>query len=181
MEALREESGALVLVTAVQHLEVRRVGSKVDAGGSGVEGGIAIGPGNPVPVGPVGALQLDLAGAFQLWSIRVARAFAVPEVEDPGRIPALLRSQAPVAGRQGAVPPPGPARHAQAAVTVARDTQEAHGRRLDLCSHRERELPPQPLDEAAASLRLDRLAQLLGDRADLFRARGRVVPDGGQP
>src|SRR5881227_338213 len=44
-----------------------------------------------------------------------------------------------------------------------------------------RELPPQPFDRAAATLSLDRLAELLVDRANLRRAGGRVVADGGQP
>src|SRR5205823_13200793 len=104
-----------------------------------------------------------------------------PEVEDAGRIPALLRSLAPVAGRQGAVLLPGPAGHVQATVAVPRDAQEAHRRRLALAPHGKRELPPQPLDRAAATLGLDRLPELLVDRAKLRRAGGRVVADGGQP
>src|SRR4051812_25004188 len=109
------------------------------------------------------------------------RALALPEVEDGGRILALLRSLAPVAGRQGAVLLPGPAVHGQAAVAVPRDAQQAHGRRFVLAPHGERELPPQPLDRAAATLAVDRLAELLVDRANLRRAGGRVVADGGQP
>src|SRR5213078_992379 len=42
-------------------------------------------------------------------------------------------------------------------------------------------LPPQALDRSAATLGLDRLAELLVDRANLRRAGGRVVADGGQP
>src|SRR5207249_10864855 len=57
----------------------------------------------------------------------------------------------------------------------------AHRRRLALAPHGKRELPPQPLDRAAATLGLDRLAELLVDRANLRRAGGRVVADGGQP
>src|SRR5204863_10216741 len=57
---------------------------------------------------------------------------------------------------------------------------EAHRRRLLLAAQSERELPPQPLDRAAATLDLDRLAELLVDRANLRRAGGRVVADGGQ-
>ena len=44
------------------------------------------------------------------------------------------------------------------------------------CSRR-----PAPFDRAAATLGLDRLAQLLVDRANVRRAGGRVVADGGQP
>ena len=109
------------------------------------------------------------------------RALALPEVEDAGRIPALFRGLAPVAGGQGAVLLPGPAVHVQATVAVSRDTQEAHGRRFVLAPHGERELPPQPLDRAPAALGLDRLAELLVDRANLRRSGGRVVADGGQP
>src|SRR5207244_4489528 len=108
-------------------------------------------------------------------------ALALPEVEDAGRIPALLRSLAPVAGRQSAVLLPGPAVHVQATVAVPRDAQQAHRRRFFLAPHGQRELPPQPLDRAAATLGLDRLAELLVDRANLSRAGGRVVADGGQP
>src|SRR5205814_3705845 len=119
--------------------------------------------------------------ALELRGVRVPRALALPEVEDAGRIPALLRGLAPVARRQGAVLLPGPAGHVQAAVAVPRDAQEADRRRLVVAAHGERELPPQPLDRAAAALGLDRLAELLVDRANLRRAGGRVVADRGQP
>src|SRR5215469_8475692 len=109
------------------------------------------------------------------------RALALPVVEDAGRIRALLRSLAPIAGRQGAVLLPGPAVHVQATVAVPRDAQEADRRRLVGAAHGERELPPQPLDRSPATLGLDRLAKLLVDRANLRRAGGRVVADGGQP
>src|SRR5690349_9098922 len=98
-EALRDELGALFLASAVEHLKVCGVGSKVDAGGSGIEPGVAIRPCRPVPGGAVGGLDPDLAGTFELRGIRVPRALALPDVEDAGRIPALLRSFAPVAGR----------------------------------------------------------------------------------
>src|SRR4029077_7451479 len=138
-------------------------------------------PCRPVPGGAVGALQPDLAGALELRGVRVPRALALPEIEDARRIRALLCSLAPVAGRQGAVLLPSPARHTQATVTVPRDAQEAHRRRLVFGAHRERELPPQPLDRSAATFGLDCLAELLVDRANLRRAGGRVVADGGQP
>src|ERR671924_23044 len=92
----------------------------------------------------VGGFHPDLAGALELRGIRGPRALALPEVEDAGRIPALLRSLAPVAGRQRAVLLPGPAVHVEAAVAVARDAQEAHRRRFELAPRSERELPPQP-------------------------------------
>src|SRR5438128_2660010 len=109
------------------------------------------------------------------------RALALPEVEDAGRVPALLRSLAPVPGRQRAVLLPGPAVHAQTAVAVARDAQEAHRRGLFLAPLGQRELPPQPFDHSATALRLDRLAQLLVDRANLGRTGARFVADGRQP
>src|SRR5204863_6486014 len=114
-----------------------------------------------VPGGAVRGLESDLAGALELRCIRVSRALAVPEVEDAGRIPALLRSLAPVAGRQRAVLLPTPAVHVQATVAVPRDAQEAHRRRFALASHGKRVLPPQPLYRAAATLRPDRLAELM--------------------
>src|SRR5213079_372320 len=137
-------------------------------------------PCRPVPGGAVGGLHPDLAGPLKLWGIRVPRALAPPEVEDAGRIPALLRGFAPVAGRQGAVLLPGSAVHAQATVAVPRDAQEAHGRRFFLASHGERELPPEPLDRATATLGLDRLAELLVDCAHLRRPGGRIVANGRQ-
>src|SRR5262245_50936167 len=108
------------------------------------------------------------------------RTLALPEVEDAGRIRALLRGLAPVAGRQCAVLLPAAAAHAQVTVAVPRDAQEAHGRRFLLGAHGQRELPPQPLDRTAATLGLDRLAELLVDRANLRRAGVRVVADGRQ-
>src|SRR6188472_2211180 len=140
-----------------------------------MERGVAIRPCRPVPGGAVGGLHPDLAGALELRGIRMSRPLALPEVEDAGRIPALLRSLAPVAGRQRAVLLPGPAAHVQVTVAVPRDAQQAHRRRLVLGPHGERELPPQPLDRAAATLGLDRLAELLVDRAHLRRAGCRVV------
>src|SRR5207248_5091548 len=104
----------------------------IDAGGSGIEPGVAIRPCRPVPGGSVGGLHPDLAGALELRGIRVPRTLALPEVEDAGRISALLRGLAPVAGRQGAVLLPGPAVHVQATVAVPRDAQEAHRRRFVL-------------------------------------------------
>src|SRR4029077_1904920 len=133
----------------------------VDAGSSGIQLGVAIRPGRPVPRGAVGGLDLDLAGALELRSIGVPRALALPEVEDAGRVPAFLRGLAPVAGRQGAVLLPGAAVDVQAAVALPGDAQEAHRRRFLLAPRRERDLPPQALDRAASSLGLDRLAQLL--------------------
>src|SRR5439155_18987660 len=171
-EALRDELGPLLLAPAVQHLEVRGFGTKVDTGGSGIQPRVAIRPCRPVPGGAVSGLHPDLTGAFELGGIRVPRSLALPEVEDAGRIPALLRSLAPVAGRQGPVLLPGPAVHVQATVAVPRDAQEAHRRRFFVAPHRERELPPQPLDRSAATLGLDRLAELLVDRANLRRAGG---------
>src|SRR5262249_38952023 len=181
LEALLDELSPFLLASAVQHLEVGGIGSKVDAGRPGVQRGVAIRPCRPVPGGAVGGLHPDLAGALELRGIRVPRALALPEVEDAGWIPALLRSLAPVAGRQGAVLLPGPAGHIQATVAVPRDAQEAHCRRLALAPRGQRELPPQPLDQVPASLGLDRLAELAVDRADLRRCSGRVVTYGGQP
>src|SRR5256885_8402290 len=120
-EALPDELGPLLLAPAVQHLKVLGVGSKVDAGGSGVQPGVAIRPCRPVPGGAVGGLPSYLAGALELRGIWVPRALALPEGEDAGRIPALPCSLAPVAGRHGAVLLPRPALHGQATVAVPRD------------------------------------------------------------
>jgi len=72
-EALRYELGALLLAPAVQHLEVLGIGSKVDAGGSGIQPKVAIRPCRPVPGGAVGGLYLDLAGLSR-ERVRAARA-----------------------------------------------------------------------------------------------------------
>src|SRR6185437_7147176 len=143
--------------------------------------GIAIRPGRPVPGGAVGALYPDLTGALELGGVRMPRALALPVVEDAGRIRALLRSLAPIAGRQGAVLLPGPAVHVQATIAVPRDAQETHRRGFVLATRGERKLPPQPFDRTAAPLGLDRLSELLVDRAKLGRRSGGVVADGGQP
>src|SRR5690242_19882629 len=95
-EALRDELGALLFAPAVQSLEVRGVGAEVDAGGSGIQPGVMIRPRRPVACGAVGVLQFDFASALELRSIRVTRTLASPEVEDAGRITALLGSLAPV-------------------------------------------------------------------------------------
>src|SRR2546425_1014317 len=63
-ETLRDELGPLFLAPTVEHLEVRRVGSNVDAGGSGIHTGVAIRPCRPVSGGAVGSLHPDLAGAL---------------------------------------------------------------------------------------------------------------------
>src|SRR4029078_7789003 len=88
--------------------------SKVNAGGSGGQPGVAIRPCRPVPGAAVHRLQADLAGALELRGVRGPRALALPEVEDAGRIPALFRGLAPVARRQGAVLLPGSAGYVQA-------------------------------------------------------------------
>src|SRR2546421_263464 len=62
-------------------------------------GDAAIRPCRPVPGSAVGVLHPDLASTLELRGIRVPRTLALPEVEDSGRIPALLRRLAPVAGR----------------------------------------------------------------------------------
>src|SRR5581483_1588748 len=98
---------------------------------------------------------------FQLRRIRVPWPFALPEVEDPGRIAPLLGRLAPVARGQRAVLLPRPAVHGQSTVVVARDAEQAHRRRLVRAPRRQRELPPQPFDQASSSLGLDRLAELL--------------------
>src|SRR4029079_15059911 len=135
----------------------------------------------PEPGGAVGGFQGDLAGALELRGIRIPGALASPEVEDARRVRALRRRFAPVTGRQGAVLLPGPAVHAQAAVALPRDSQQAHRRGFLLASLGERELPPQPLDLAASALALDRLAELPVDRANLTRSAGGVIADRSKP
>src|SRR5262249_7752401 len=122
-EALRDELCPLLLTPALQHSEVGRVGSKVDAGGSSIQLWFALRACRPVPRRAVRAFHRDLAGAFELRGIRVPRALALPEVEDAGRIPSLFRSLAPVAGRERAVGLPGSPVHGQAALAVRGDAE----------------------------------------------------------
>src|SRR5262245_8545889 len=84
----------------------------------------------PVPRSTVS--RLIFAGALVPWGIGGPRSLALEAVEDAGRVPALLRSLAPVVGRQGAVLLPGPAVDGQVTLSVARDPQEADRRRLVL-------------------------------------------------
>jgi hypothetical protein len=81
--AVRRAGPAPPLVAAVEHLEVCGVGSKVDAGRSGLQPGVAIRTCRPVPGGAIGGLHLDLGGALELRGTRVSRALSPPEVEDP--------------------------------------------------------------------------------------------------
>jgi len=57
----------------------------------------------PVAAGAIDTLELDLTGPLELGSVRMTGTFALPEVEDAGRIDAFLRSLALVARGQRAV------------------------------------------------------------------------------
>src|SRR4051794_8918640 len=157
-ETFGDQLGALAVVAAVQDVQVRRLGAEVDAGGAGVEVGVAVGTRGPVAGGAVGGFQADLAGALELRRVRVQRAFALPVVEDPGRRLPLARRFAPIARRERAVLLPGAAGHLQRTALVARDLQQADGRRLLLAALGEGELPPHPVDAGGAALVLDRVA-----------------------
>src|SRR5262245_4767728 len=119
VEPLRDERCPLLRAPAVEHVEVRRVRSQVDPGGPGMQRGVAIRLCDPVRGGAVDALHPDLAGALERRRIRVARALALPEVEDAGRVAALLGRLAPVAGRQRPVLLPAAAVHGEVALAVA--------------------------------------------------------------
>ena len=88
---------------AVQHSRVTWVGTEVDPGGPRMEGAAALRARRPVADGAIDALELDLTGPLELGSVRIAGTFAVPVVEDAGRIGAFLRRLAPVARGQRAV------------------------------------------------------------------------------
>src|SRR6478736_7269660 len=83
-------------VVAVQHSRVTRVGTEVDAGRPRMEGVGVLRARCPVAVGAVDALELYLTGPLELGSVRMAGAFALPEVEDAGRVDAFFRRLAPV-------------------------------------------------------------------------------------
>src|SRR6185437_16085426 len=90
-------------VVAVQHGDVTGVGTEIDPGGPRVAGVGAFGARRPVTAGAVDALQLDLTGRLEPGSVRMTGTFALPEVEDAGRIDEFLRRLAPVARGQRAV------------------------------------------------------------------------------
>src|SRR5580700_625655 len=85
---------------AVQHSRVIWVGAEVDPGGPCMEGVGALRARRPVAAGASDALELDLTGPLELGSVRMTGTFALPEVEDAGRIDAFLRCLAPVARGQ---------------------------------------------------------------------------------
>src|SRR5215472_1266440 len=88
---------------AVQHSRVTWVGTQVNPGGPRMGGAGALRARRPVAADAIYALELDLTGPLELGSVRIAGTFALPEVEDAGRIDAFLRRLAPVARGQRAV------------------------------------------------------------------------------
>src|SRR5580693_382052 len=88
---------------AVQHSRVIWVGTEVDPGGACAEGVGALRTRRPVAAGAIDALELDLTGPLELGSVRMTGTFALPEVENAGRIDAFLGRLAPVARGQRAV------------------------------------------------------------------------------
>src|SRR4051812_32680431 len=91
LETLLDECRPLGRVVAVQHFPVTWVGTEVDPGGPRVEGVGAVRARRPVAAGAIDALELDLTGSLELGSVRVTGTFALPEVEDAGRIDPFLR------------------------------------------------------------------------------------------
>src|SRR5215472_8674173 len=98
-----DECGPLGGVVAVQDGRVTGIGANVDAGGPRRGGVGALRARGPVAVGAIDALELDFTGPLELGSVRMAGTFALPEVEDAGRIDAFLRRLAPVARGQRAI------------------------------------------------------------------------------
>ena len=90
-------------VVAVQHVRVARVGTEVDPGGAREEGVGAVRARREVAARAIDALELDLTGSLELGSVCLTGTFALPEVEDAGRIDQFLRRFAPVARGQRAV------------------------------------------------------------------------------
>jgi hypothetical protein len=88
----RSRCARLLRITGVEDAQFGGVGAEVDAGRPRAEEGIRLGAGRPIARGAVGGLEPDLAGAFELGSVRRSRSRAVPEVEDARRVVALLRA-----------------------------------------------------------------------------------------
>ena len=156
---------------SVERLHVARRGTQVDADRPCIHFHGPVRPRREVAGRAIGGLQPDLPGPVQLRGVGVQGPFALPVVEDAGRLFLLPRRLAPVAGAQFSVFLPRAPGHLQGAVAVPSNPQQAHHRRLSLAALREGELPPQALDVGEASLVLDRLLQLLADDANLRGGR----------
>src|SRR5215831_406105 len=85
-----DECGPLGGVVAVQHGCVTGIGANVDPGGPRMEGVGALRARRPVADGAIDALELNFTGPLELGSVRMAGTFALPEVEDAGRINVFL-------------------------------------------------------------------------------------------
>src|SRR4030095_2888355 len=107
-------------------------------------------------------------------------SFAIPVVEDAGRVILLLHRFTMVSGRQRAVLLPCASGHLKPAAAVSRDLQKTQGRRLLCSALRQGKLPPQTFDTCGAALALDRLAKLLADDLDLGVGCRSVVTHGGE-
>src|SRR4051794_24214673 len=103
LETLLDECRTLGGVAAVQHRHVIRVGPEIDPGCPSVKGVGAVRARRPVATGAIDVLELDLTGPLELRSVRVTGTFALPEVENAGRIGPFLRRLTPVACGQRAV------------------------------------------------------------------------------
>src|SRR3954470_23756967 len=180
LETLLDECRPLGRVVAVQHFPVTWVGTEVDPGGPCGEGVGAVRARRPVAAGAIDAPELDLPGPLEFGSVWKTGTFAIPEIEDAGRIDLFLRRLTPVARGQRAVGLPRPSRDLERAGTIAADSQERYRGRLELRSGGEGQLPPVTLQAADPAFRVDRLPQLLVDLAHDCRRGVGVVPNRGQ-
>ena len=85
-----------VRILAIDESHVVRVSAEIDAGRPLAQLGIGVGAGVPVARCPIGGFEPDLPRALELGRVRVPRSFALPEVEDGGRVAVQLRGFAPV-------------------------------------------------------------------------------------
>src|SRR5690349_18250928 len=89
-QAEREQVHPRLQITPIEHAHVSRIGAQVDARCPLVELEIDLGAGDPVAGGSIDVLEPDLTRPLELRGIRMARSFAVVEVEDARWLAALL-------------------------------------------------------------------------------------------
>ena len=179
-QPLCDQLGTFAIVASVQDAHLLGIGAQVNAGRPHLDFRVSVRTSCEVPGRAIGGLNLDFPRPLQLGRVRMPRPFSLPVVEDAGRGFPLLRRFAPVSRGQGAILLPRAAAHIQRPVTVSRDPQEAHRRRLPVAPLRQGELPPQAFDAGDPALRLDRLPKLLIDGSHFGSGPRGLVPYAGK-
>src|SRR6185503_233877 len=116
-QPLCDQLCALPVVASVQDAHVLGIGTQIKTGCPLVHVRVRIRTRYPVPGRAIGRLQSDLSSPVQLGRVRVSWPFAIPIVEDAGRIFPLLHSLAPITHGQGAILLPSAAGYLQGPLT----------------------------------------------------------------